>query len=358
MAIKAVLEELSETPYLEYKTIHVAGTNGKGSVSVKIASALESSGLQVGLFISPHIETVEERISINGHQIELGEYTKYSEWIETVANKIGCKLHFFERLVLIAFFYFKDREVDLVVFEVGIGGRRDSTNIIEPILTIITSISLDHTELLGHDIEQIAYEKAGIIKAHVPLVIGPKAALYPIMKRAVELEASLYFTYCKNVKSVDEENSSIALAAVDILRERYNIVGSQFLKSRLPYRYERKKIGVLDFVFDMAHNEDGLVRLFKQIEIDYKDRELSVIFGVKKEKGVETMLKIVNQYCKRLYFMSTPLCHSIEELIKINRGGKEANLTQIVAEARRSSVIVVCGSAYIMSRVKNSIKRL
>ena len=165
-----ILDNMTGHPHKLFKSIHIAGTNGKGSVSHTIAGILQSTGLKVGLYTSPHLVDFRERIRINGQPIDQNFVVKFIEDYKDVIEDI--KPSFFEITTALAFSYFAEREVDIAVIETGLGGRLDCTNIIKPILSVITNIGFDHTALLGSTLEQIATEKAGIIKPKTPVVIG------------------------------------------------------------------------------------------------------------------------------------------------------------------------------------------
>ena len=159
-----------EYPHKKFKSIHIAGTNGKGSVSHMLASILQEAGYKVGLYTSPHLKDFRERIKINGKKISESEVIRFVKENKNPFQKIN--LSFFEFTVILAFNYFANQKVDIAIIETGLGGRLDSTNIIKPEVSVITNIGLDHTELLGSTIQEIAKEKAGIIKNEVPVIIG------------------------------------------------------------------------------------------------------------------------------------------------------------------------------------------
>ncbi|MEG2674586.1 MAG: Mur ligase family protein, partial [Muribaculaceae bacterium] len=164
------LSNLLDDPHKAYKTIHVAGTNGKGSTSHVIAAILQENGYKVGLYTSPHLIDFRERIRVNGKMISKEYVTEFVKKIQ--ASSFGGSPSFFELTMMMAFDFFRDENIDIAVIEVGLGGRLDSTNIISPILSIITNISFDHTQFLGNTLPLIAAEKAGIIKANTPVIIG------------------------------------------------------------------------------------------------------------------------------------------------------------------------------------------
>ncbi len=187
------LDQLYEHPHKRFRSIHVAGTNGKGSVSHTLASLLQVCGYKVGLYTSPHLVDYSERIRINGQPISEDYVIKFVEDGKSFFEKTGNS--FFEITTEMAFKYFADNDVDIAIIEVGLGGRLDSTNIITPILSVITNISLDHTQILGASVEQIAMEKGGIIKDTVPVVIGEASeAIRPIFEAlAHECDAPVYY---------------------------------------------------------------------------------------------------------------------------------------------------------------------
>lgn len=180
------LNQLLGNPIAQFKSIHVAGTNGKGSVVTKIAKGLEEEGFRVGLYTSPHISCFRERIKINGRMIDEASVTSILERIFNVIEQEKIAATFFEITTALAFLYFAKQRVDFAVLETGLGGRLDATNIVTPLLSIITSISLEHVEQLGETIDAIASEKAGIIKPNIPVLIGPCVPVGIIEKFADE----------------------------------------------------------------------------------------------------------------------------------------------------------------------------
>ncbi|MCY3974995.1 MAG: Mur ligase family protein, partial [Simkaniaceae bacterium] len=242
-------------PHRRYRTIHIAGTDGKGSVAHKIAHALSESGYRTGLFTSPHLFRYRERVTIDGEMIAEEEVASLLRRLFRLVREP----RFFEVTTLLAFSYFAEKGVEVAVIETGIGGRFDMTNIIRPILTIITSIGFDHEEILGRTRDEIATEKGGIIKEGVPLIVGPDADLPLLRDKAKEKGAS--YTVAKK-RGLGREAESIALEAFVILRHRYSIPRSAALagsRKRAPLRFERVCDGV---IVDTAHNRGGISRLF------------------------------------------------------------------------------------------------
>ncbi len=210
-----VIREISPllgNPEKAFPAIHVTGTNGKGSVSHKIARALQFAGLKVGLYTSPHLISFCERIQVNG--ILIPEETARLGLLRLF--EVGKDLFFFEIATLLAFQYFRDQKVDVAIIEVGIGGLHDATNIVHPILSIITSVACDHEDLLGNTLEKIAYEKAGIVKPGIPVVIGPKADFAVIREKAAACQSPLYKVESQ-ADFYDVENTAIARQALKLL---------------------------------------------------------------------------------------------------------------------------------------------
>lgn len=196
--IQALLESMGN-PHLKIPCVHIAGTNGKGSTSLLIAAILSCAGYRVGRFTSPHLHSYFERITINGQEIPGSDFVDYLDIIDNcVAHLTARGVEHpteFEVLTAAAYQYFADQEVDIAVMETGLGGRFDSTNVIVPLLSVITSIDYDHTAILGNTIEEIAYNKAGIIKRKVPVLVGqlPEDALRVVKDYADDLQAPLYY---------------------------------------------------------------------------------------------------------------------------------------------------------------------
>lgn len=316
--IKNLAAHLGE-PQKKFKTIHVAGTNGKGSVSHMLASILQESGYKVGLYTSPHLKDFRERIRVNGKKIEKKAV------IDFIASKKAFfeshQLSFFEMTVGMAFQYFADEMVDLAVIEVGLGGRLDSTNIILPELSVITNIGLDHTSILGNTLEAIAAEKGGIIKKNTPVVIGEyQPETFPVFKRkAEELKAPFYLAedYAGELYETDlkgayqQKNVRTVLMSVKVLRsEKWNlpdeavlqglkkVVANTGLRGRWDVLKEAPKV-----ICDTAHNKEGLIYTMKQLQ-EENYQNLFLVIGVVNDKDLDSVLSIFPKNAK--YFFSRP----------------------------------------------------
>ena len=213
-------------PHKKFKSIHIAGTNGKGSTAHMLKSILIESGLKIGLYTSPHLKDLRERIKINGEMISKKDVVSFVNKNKKIFEKID--LSFFEFMVALSFDYFAKKKVDIAIIETGLGGRLDSTNIITPILSIITNISIDHSNLLGNTIEKIALEKAGIIKKNVPVVIGKKDKTKAIFNRiAKEKKSIITYSNKKEYESdlkgkYQAENINTTVTAISVLQKISN----------------------------------------------------------------------------------------------------------------------------------------
>lgn len=342
--IEALLEKW-KSPQNSFPSIHVAGTNGKGSVSRKIAAALQSAGYRVGLYISPHLVDYEERITINGEKIPKEMVMQYYARID------DSKPNFFECSTCFCFQYFKEQEVDIAVIEAGMGGQLDATNVITPILSIITSISFDHTEYLGDTLDKIAIQKAGIIKRNIPVVLGPRVKFEPIFFKAKEMDAPV--TVVEEIASSYEvENNAVAEAALQILNipEEHIEVG---LKARMPCRLERRG----NFIFDVAHNPDGFTRLCEALP----DQTFHFIIGMSRRKDIKSCLQAIEYKIKQVHFVSSDRedAATVQELETIfktvsNRPYSLENDIQTAIENVPNELGVICGSFYIMAEALHS----
>lgn len=309
-------------PGAAYPTIHIAGTNGKGSVASLIAANLPG---KVGLFTSPHLDDYRERIRIDGEMITRKEVEEGKREIEA----LGIELKFFEMATLLGFLHFRNHAVDAAVIEVGIGGRLDATNVIDPILAVITSIGFDHTALLGGTLDKIAREKAGIIKGDTPVVIGPTADLAPIRSRAKEV------LLAPPHPSFMEENQAIASLALKRLGYEMKVFPN------IPCRFER--IG--NVIFDVAHNLPALKRVFEQI-----DHPVDVVVGINEDKDIEECLRFIDSRARRIFFTAADYYRaaSVEMLQSLCPRGE-------VFHWFGEEETLVCGSFYFMGPLRQRL---
>ena len=334
-------------PQLKFASIHIAGTNGKGSVATKIAKTLQLSGKKVGLYTSPHISTFRERIQINGNLIGESETASLLSEILPVSSAISST--FFETTTLLAFLYFARQKVDVAVLETGLGGRLDATNVVTPLLSVITSISFDHTELLGSTLTEITHEKAGIIKPNVPVVIGPNVSLDPIYLKGSTL------TQVEGVfNSYDEENQAIARASLKILGVPLN-----GLKIRPPCRLEEIYLSHKLVILDVAHNPDGLTRTFSSIKQKWGSKPLRVICNLSKNKDVKSCLDILKSNAFALHFIKSDSERllSLSELHSlVPNSFCHQTLGEALIEAlQQEEIILICGSFFIMADAREAL---
>ena len=298
-------------PHKKYKTIHVAGTNGKGSCSHTIAAILQSAGYKVGLYTSPHLIDFKERIRINGKPVDEEFVVRYVEEIRTTygkdidEGKLG--FSFFELATSMAFKYFADEGIDIAIVEVGLGGRLDCTNVISPILSVITNISFDHTQFLGSTLEQIAAEKAGIVKQGVPVVIGEttKETKNVFLNKAKEMDAPIFFAeendfnielnpqlrgYCqeKNTKTILTAMSQLRMANEDNIKEGFShVCGLTGLMGRWQKVHDKPLV-----VCDTGHNVGGWQYLAKQIA-ETPCHQRHIITGFVNDKDISGILNLI-----------------------------------------------------------------
>lgn len=300
-------------PELKFKSIHVAGTNGKGSVSHFLASILQEAGYKVGLYTSPHLVDFRERIRINGEMIPQQEVVDFVERNRQLFADL--KLSFFEMTVGMAFDYFAQEKVDIAVVEVGMGGRLDSTNVILPELSVITNIGLDHTQFLGDTLEKIAVEKAGIIKEGVPVVVGETQPETEPVFRRIATEHFAPITFADQHYVVDDisryteeltgeyqkKNIATVLEAVEVLNScsRFSISNSQLQRglsrvvtnTHLHGRWQTIGTDPLT-ICETAHNEPGIRAMMDKLKsMDFK--QLHLVYGCVNDKDFRSILHLL-----------------------------------------------------------------
>lgn len=325
---------------LPYKTVHVSGTNGKGTVCFLLAENLKLNGYKTGVFTSPHINDICERVQINGKKISKKDFALY---LSKVLKKETVKLKFFELLTLLALAYFKDKKVNFAVIECGIGARKDSTNIIKPCLSIITSVSLEHTKILGNTLKQIAYEKAGVIKQKTPCVIGvlPPAAKAEIKNIAAKNKVPLYSV--KKAENKLKENQNIVLKAAQILRLKKT-------KSdiNLPCRFEVLKAGGKYIIKDGAHNPAALKELVKVYKnSSYFKKENTLIFACAADKDYKSAADILNPLFKHIILTEASATACPATALKKYFKNAEIKKISEIDFKKLSGNILICGSFYL-----------
>ncbi|MCE5317232.1 MAG: bifunctional folylpolyglutamate synthase/dihydrofolate synthase [Parachlamydia sp.] len=342
--------------------VHIAGTNGKGSVSTKIAKALQVSGKRVGLYTSPHIATFRERIRMQGEMIAEEEAALFLREIFDLIDRTKIPATFFEVTTLLAFLCFARHNLDIAVLEVGLGGRLDATNIVSPILSVITSISLDHTDMLGSTLEEIAREKAGIIKPFVPILAGPRTPQNTIEKIAT-VNKSPYFRVDGIFASYDEENRAVAKRAMELLGMGPQAI-QEGLSARPPCRMEEVKPGV---ILDVGHNPDGLEQLFHSLRHIYPDSSMRVVCALSKNKDLAGCLAVLRQNASFIHLTEAPGSraakasdlarllyqqgyHHYSQEVSIN-----ASIHQALSSLQEKQLLVICGTFFMMADARGTL---
>jgi dihydrofolate synthase / folylpolyglutamate synthase len=359
------LHKALSCPTRAYPTIHVAGTNGKGSVSMKIAKALEYSGYRVGLYTSPHISSPRERICINSECISEEEMVCSVEKLFQVCQKLELHFSFFEFMTLLAFEFFCEKRVDIAVIETGLGGRLDATNVLCPILTVITSISKEHTQFLGQDLEKIAFEKAGILKPRVPVVLGPRARFQSIYNHACALNCPVYYV-SKVFHFFDEENREIAKNALEQLKPHF-ILTQKAIDQALILRPSCRFEICGDVIFDVAHNPEAVFYLLQALHYFFPKRLLRFVVGFSQDKDYESCLELITPVAVHVHLvqgndrlmpveeLSFALKDAPSSFYTCHRNIEEGVKAAFSFASQTSELTVVCGSFSIMQEAKSVI---
>ncbi|WP_296317888.1 bifunctional folylpolyglutamate synthase/dihydrofolate synthase [Winogradskyella sp. UBA3174] len=370
------LAKYLKEPQEQFKSIHVGGTNGKGSSSHMLASILQEAGYKVGLYTSPHLKDFRERVKIDGKvvskQFVIGFIKRNKPFFE--ANSLS----FFEMTVGMAFDYFAKQKVDVAIIEVGLGGRLDSTNIITPELSVITNIGFDHMQMLGNTLQKIAGEKAGIIKQNIPVVIGEihseteavfaykakftNSKIYFADQLITEvLESDLQGAYQRhNIKTVIQaikvlNNLEFRISEMELKRGLLNVAKNTGLQGRWQILGEKPKI-----ICDTAHNKEGLTYTMQQLQSENFEN-LHIVFGVVNDKDLVSILPLLPK--QAIYYLCTPnvqrgLDAEILETIFVKnelvcRSYKSVNeaLNTAKSKAYKDDLIYVGGSTFVVAEI-------
>jgi dihydrofolate synthase/folylpolyglutamate synthase len=386
-------------PHRAYKTIHIAGTNGKGSTSHMLASILQESGYKVGLYTSPHLKDFRERIKVNGEMVSEVFVVDFIAQNRDFIDEL--KPSFFEMTVFMAFEYFKHSGVDVAVIETGMGGRLDSTNLIVPELSIITNISLDHTQFLGDTIEKIAIEKAGIIKASVPVVVGESREDYNSVFNCFSEEKHSSLVYADEqlnipyvLKSIDnkqvfdvykgdlklyeqleldlmghyqQKNVLTCLSAIEELKSKFEIkneavrqgLSNVIANTQLLGRWQTLGSNP-QIICDTGHNEAGVNFILSQIEQTAFEK-LHLVWGMVNDKSIDKILKKLPEEAK-YYFCKANIPRALEAgILKAQaedvglRGNVYSSVNEALMAAKKDAktndLIFVGGSTFVVAEV-------
>lgn len=367
-----------EHPHRTFKSIHVAGTNGKGSTSHILASVLQSAGYKVGLYTSPHLFDFRERIKVNGQPIAEKNIIQFIE--KHAAYFESEQISFFEMTVGMAFSHFRERQVDYAIVEVGLGGRLDATNIVMPVLSVITNIGLDHTEFLGTTRTQIAKEKAGIIKSGIPVVVGQKDKETQEVFKEIALKQTAKLTFVKvqnqhwetDLKGVYQaQNIQTALTALACLDDHKinlntlkqglnNVISNTGLLGRWQIIADSPLL-----ILDVGHNKEGLSFLATELQRLAFDH-LHLIMGFVKGKKVVDLISLFPSEAS--FYLSSPKIDRAIPLstLKAELTGSSKNidffptvidaLNKARSSANVNDLILVCGSTFVVAEVLSIIK--
>lgn len=396
-------------PENKIKSVHVGGTNGKGSTVTFLRSILQAAGYKVGTFTSPYIEQFNERISVNGKPISDEEILELANIIRPLADELeqtdlGGPSEF-EVITAMAFCYFAHHpEIDIVIYEVGLGGRLDSTNIIYPLASIITNIGLDHTKILGDTHEEIAFEKAGIIKEGTPIftAVQHPGALKVIEKQAENRHApiqrlthefSIYsheslpkgelFSLKTSVHDYESleicmigkhqtENASLSVIAAEYLQQEGSFaITEEAIRRGLKLAYWPGRFEILSekpfVVMDGAHNDEGIATLVHELTTRYSDREIHIVFAALRDKKLDKMVPQLDQVADQITFVSFdyPRAASAQDLFDFSQSQNKQKmddwqtcLRQEVSNIKPDSLLVVTGSLYFISEAKPYLTEL
>lgn len=353
--ISAVLDLLGN-PQDKLKFIHVAGTNGKGSVCAIIASILTEAGMKTGLYTSPHIFEYTERIKINGCEISKDDFVKYIFEICEIADKNDIHLTEFEILTAVMFKYFSDNNVEVVVLETGLGGRFDATNVIKRNLcSIITHIDLDHTDRLGNTRSKIAFEKAGIIKPDCPVLTCE--GYEEIKDRADECNSLFVMvapyedTANLSLKGTcQQENLSLALAAVRLLFPKFpqSVIQDGIKSVKHPCRFQ---VCDNNLIIDASHNPNGAMALRESLDFYYPDKKRCFVFGCLKNKDYKKMMEILFEKRDEIYFyhFNNKNSCTVDELQEVCEFPSKQFTS--LEELPDDYLKIVCGSFYMLNEI-------
>ncbi|HFI0943277.1 TPA: folylpolyglutamate synthase/dihydrofolate synthase family protein [Streptococcus suis] len=386
--IEYALEQLGN-PQFAVPVIHVAGTNGKGSTIAFMRQLFQAHGLRVGSFVSPHMVSVHDRICIDSQPISDHDFQHYLQKVYDLEQEIAARyepFRFFEVMVLIMFLYFQDQQLDVALVEVGIGGLLDTTNVVAPALSVITSIGMDHQDLLGSTLGEIAEQKAGIIKENVPVVLGPLCPETTAICRQIALEkqAPVYqfgqeFTYKAGQFSntdIDlselvlglaghhqEENAAVALQTFILyMTNIQKDIQPQLIQQALA---QTSWPGRLELVaqepkiyLDGAHNVPAIERLVEFIQV--QEEPVTILFSALRRKDFQEMLELLDEKLPHTALILTSFAYD-GALSEENRQGRDyvENYQQFIEDWKSSKqgILIVTGSLYFISEVRRLFKK-
>ena len=386
-------------PQKQFKSIHIAGTNGKGSTSHILAAILQTGGYKTGLYTSPHLVDFRERIKVDGKFCDEQFVIDFTKKVMPLIDEISPS--FFEITVAMAFYYFALQKVDIAVIEVGLGGRLDSTNIITPLLSIITNIGFDHMNMLGNTLPAIAFEKAGIIKPNIPVIIGEYLPETKPVFEEKALKENAPIIFAQEKRYVADFKSEAHLLTVEVA-EKHNDTHETY-QLDLPGIYQTKNLLTVleaahqlqeqcfntpkavvkkaltnvkkltglhgrwelihtnpNIIIDVAHNEDGIKQLVEQLELcNY--HHLRIIIGMAKDKEIDAVLKLLPKLAN-YYFTKAQIPRALDEAVLLTKAlaynlkghcypTVQDALQAAKTNAHNDDLILICGSVFVVGEV-------
>ncbi len=367
-------------PQNKFPSIHVAGTNGKGTVCHLFEEVYRRNGYKTGLFTSPHLISYNERFRINGDECNDDQILSFFQENEELLEKIP--LTYFEISTALAFWLFDKQEIDIAIFETGLGGRLDSTNIIKPKLSVITSIGLDHTDILGDTLEQISGEKAGIIKHKTPVILGNiQNSLLSVFKQKAQLnDAEILLASDLNpmwnngivrlthrelafetrlIESINKWNFATVFLGVNSLQNKFPVSEQNLIQvfqefKGAPARFE-KLLSDKEWYFSGAHNTEALQSTFESVERIAQGRKPVIVFSMMKDKLNKHSIKLLESFEKKFYVqLDTERAATFEEINNVLNSVQtidETNQKSILKEFE-TSLVIFTGSFYFYSTVR------
>lgn len=396
------LENMLGNRYRDLKFIHITGTNGKGSTSAMLSSILTAAGYKTGLFTSPYIRFFNERMAINNCPIEDGELARVTEKVKACADKMKDPPTEFELITAIAIEYFADNECDYVVFEVGMGGRLDSTNVIErSVCSVITGVALDHTAFLGDSVEKVAFEKAGIIKNGCPVVLGAldEKAASVIKNVAMQRNSEIYrvdasrlcnisysltgakFDYKdrKDIKislggAYQPKNASLVLEVIDVLRASGAEISEKILRTGLENTVWHGRFELLEndppVIIDGGHNPEGVRACVDSVKAIFGDARVNILSGVMQDKDYTEMIAMISEIADEVFTLTPNNPRAFDAFAyaeQFRAQGMIANgfrtvddalLAALESSRKKGIPLVIVGSLYMYSEVVSAFGKI
>ena len=372
---------------LTFPVIHVAGTNGKGSTCAMLDSIYRANGYKVGLFSSPHLVDLGERVRVNGEILSHNKLLDHIQVLKPLAEEIdkefpGMHPSFFEMITAVAFCEFSAEKVDLVVLETGLGGRLDSTNVVHPEISVITTISLDHSHILGDTIEQIAYEKAGIVKKGCPVLTGwlPSTANETVRKFAQKNKAPFHtLASCPEdgelpksnlIGQHQRRNAALAVKVTEMLKGKFPLDPAKSSQALLQVELEGRWQVIQEepmIILDACHNKEGAKALVRQLDNLPSNKELIIWFGaLGKERAREILPELANFANEiRLFQPNQPRACSFDDMQAILspffkgkvHSGRSGRVQSYLDELKLNQILLITGSIYLLGEVLEIVKK-